>query len=73
MTPLRQRFVDDLRLRNRSPRTIEAYVGVVAQFARHRGRSPAVLAPEDVRAYQLHLLEQKVSWSKHNRFMPLTT
>ena len=30
MSPLRQRFVDDLRLRNYSPRTIETYVIGVA-------------------------------------------
>ena len=43
MTPLRQRYVDDLRLRNKSPRTIETYVLRVAQFAKHFGRSPEVL------------------------------
>lgn len=67
MTPLRQRFVDDLRLRNRAPRTIETYVSVVAQFARHFGRSPEVLGPEEVRTYQLHLLERGVSWSTFNQ------
>ena len=67
MTPLRQRFVDDLRVRNRSPRTIETYVGVVAQFARHFGRSPELLGPEEVRTYQLHLIERRVSWSKLNQ------
>lgn len=40
MTPLRQRFLDDLRMRNLSPHTQDAYVRVVAQFARHFRRSP---------------------------------
>ena len=67
MTPLRQRFVDDLRVRNRSPRTIERYVSLVARFAKHFGRSPETLGPEEVRAYQLHLLERRVSWSLFNQ------
>jgi hypothetical protein len=44
MSPLRQRFVDDLRLRNYSPRTIEAYVAGVLRFAKHFGRSPELIA-----------------------------
>lgn len=67
MTPLRQRFVDDLRVRNRSPRTIQTYLSCVAQFARYFGRSPELLGPEEVRTFQLHLIERGVSWSKFNQ------
>jgi site-specific recombinase XerD len=67
MTPLRQRFIDDLRLRNYAARTIETYVGRIAAFAKHYGRSPDLLGPEEVRAFQLHLLERRVSWSSFNQ------
>lgn len=67
MTPLRQRFVEDLRLRNYSPRTIQAYVAGVARFAKHFGRSPDLLGAEEVRTFQLVLLQQKASWSKFNQ------
>jgi site-specific recombinase XerD len=67
MTPLRRRFLDDLRLRNYSARTIEAYVAGVARFARHFGRSPDQLGAEQVRSFQLHLLERKASWSQFNQ------
>jgi integrase/recombinase XerD len=67
MTPLRQRFVEDLRLRNKSPRTIETYVLRVALFAKHFGRSPELLGPEELRAYQHHLIARQVSWSMFNQ------
>ena len=67
MTPLRQRFIDDLRLRNYAARTIETYVGRIAAFAKHFGRSPDLLGPEEVRTFQLHLLERQVSWSSFNQ------
>ena len=67
MTPLRQRFRDDLRLRNYAPRTIQAYVAGVARLARHFGRSPDLLGVEDIRAFQLHLVGQGVSWSLFNQ------
>jgi integrase/recombinase XerD len=67
MTPLRQRFVEDLKLRNRSPRTIETYVSHVARFARHFGESPEKLSGEHARQYLLHLLKQRVSWSCFNQ------
>lgn len=67
MTPLRQRFIDDLRLRNYAPRTVDTYVSQVAAFARHFGRSPDQLGADEIRAFQLHLLERRVSWSTFNQ------
>ncbi|MCE9546587.1 MAG: site-specific integrase [Planctomycetia bacterium] len=67
MTPLRQRYVQDLRLRNKSPRTIETYVLRVALFARHFGCSPERLGPEHLRSYQERLIARNVSWSTFNQ------
>jgi len=67
MTPLRQRFIDDLRLRNYAPRTIESYVAGVARLAKHFHRSPDQLGPDDVRVLQLELLRRGVSWSLFNQ------
>jgi integrase/recombinase XerD len=67
MTPLRQRFIDDLRLRNYSPRTIETYVTGVVRLARHFNRSPDQLGPDEVRAFQLELLRRRVSWCLFNQ------
>jgi len=67
MMPLRQRYSEDLRLRNKSPRTIETYVLRVALFARHFNKSPEVLGAKEVRAYQLHLIDRGVSWSTFNQ------
>jgi site-specific recombinase XerD len=67
MTPLRQRFIQDLQLRNYSPATIKTYVPPVARFACHFGKSPDLLDLEHVRLYQLHLLDQRVSWTCFNQ------
>jgi integrase/recombinase XerD len=68
MTPLRQRMIEDLKLRNLAPRTIQVYVARVAAFARHFGRSPEALGRDEVRSYLLHLVQEKhVSWSTYNQ------
>jgi len=64
MTPLRQRMLEDLQLRNYSPQTIRCYLRCIADFAKHFGVSPAHLGPEQVRTYQLFLVQDKqVSWT----------
>jgi integrase/recombinase XerD len=68
MTTLRQRMTDDLRLRNRSARTIKTYIACVAHFARHFQKSPELLGPEEIRQYQVYLVnERHVSWSYFNQ------
>ena len=64
MTALRQRMRDDLQLRNYSPQTVETYLRCVAQFAQYFRTSPDRLGPEQVRQYQLYLVQERhVSWS----------
>ena len=59
MTSLRQRMLEDMQVRQLSPCTQQTYVETVARFARHFGRSPAGLGPEDIRAYQVHLTNER--------------
>ena len=59
MTPLRQRMLQDMGIRNLAVNTQLAYVQQISAFARHFDRSPEALGPEQVRAYQVHLLEER--------------
>ena len=68
MTPLRQRMIEDMQVRNLAPRTIDCYVRQVASFARYFKRSPQLLGLDEIRAYQLYLVhERKLSWSSFNQ------
>ena len=70
MTTLRQRMIDDLRVRNRSAHTIRIYTDCIANFARHFGKSPELLGVEEIRQYQVYLVnERRVSWSTLNQFV----
>jgi len=60
-SPLRQRLIEDMTLRKISPRTQSAYIRVVANLTRFLSRSPDMAEAEDLRRYQLHLVEQGVS------------
>ena len=59
MTPLRQRMLQDMGIRNLAVNTQLAYVQQISAFARHFDRSPDALGPEQVRAYQIHLIEER--------------
>lgn len=68
MSPLRTRMIQDLRIRNYAPSTIKTYIKRVAAFARFFGRSPELLGPEDIRTYQVHLVDdRKLSWTVLNQ------
>jgi site-specific recombinase XerD len=59
MTPLRQRMIEDMQVRNLAWHTQRAYIQQISLFARHFGKSPEILGPADIRAYQLHLSQEK--------------
>jgi integrase/recombinase XerD len=67
MSPLRQRMIEDLTIRNLSPETQRSYVHHVSKFSRFFGRSPDKLGYEEVRAYQAHLVSLRVSWGALNQ------
>jgi integrase/recombinase XerD len=59
VSPLRQRMIEDMRVRNFAPNTQDSYLCQVSLFARHFGKSPEQLGPEEIRAYQIYLTEQR--------------
>ena len=67
LSPLRRRMIEDMTIRNLSPATQRSYVHAVAKFSRHFGRSPERLGLEDVRAFQVHLVSQGISWPALNQ------
>jgi len=58
VSPLRQRMIDDMKIRNMSPNTQSAYIRAVKNFSLHFGKSPDKLTLEYVREYQLHLVSR---------------
>src|SRR5271154_1408219 len=70
MTNLRMKMMQDLQIRNYSPRTIETYIEHIARFARHFGKSPEALGIDDIRSYQVLLVvERKRSVSLLKQFV----
>jgi site-specific recombinase XerD len=52
-------MIEDMMVRNLAPTTQKAYVHQVSMFARHFGRSPELLGPEEIRSYQVYLAMEK--------------
>ncbi len=61
ISPLRQRMIDDMRLRKLSPQTHTAYIRAVKSFTRFFSRSPDQAGAEDLRRFQLHMVSTGVS------------
>jgi site-specific recombinase XerD len=60
-TALRQRMIDDMRMRKLEPRTQEAYVRAVRKLAGYLKRSPDTASVEELRSFQLHLVDTGTS------------
>ena len=73
MTPLRQRMIEDMRIRDFSKHTIAAYQSAVYRLAKYYRRSPDQLDREEIRAFLLDLVNQveqrKVSWSYYSQVL----
>ena len=59
MTSLRQRMTEDMQVRNLALNTQTCYVQQVSLFARHFDKSPEQLGPDEIRAYQVYLTNEK--------------
>ena len=60
-SPMRQRMIEDMTLRKLQPKTQATYLRAILRFTRFFSRSPDLASPEDLRSFQLHLVEQDVS------------
>jgi site-specific recombinase XerD len=61
VSPLRLRMIEDMRMRKLAPKTQAAYIRCVRQFTRFLRRSPDSASIEDLRNYQLHLVDHGIS------------
>jgi len=61
ISPLRQRMIEDMTLRKLSPKTQTAYIRAVKKLTQFLGDSPDTASAEDLRRFQLHLVECGVS------------
>ena len=59
MTPLRQRMLHDMQIRNLADNTQKSYLIQVSSFARHFRRSPELLGPEEIRVWLVYLREER--------------
>ena len=60
MTPLRQRMLEDMAIRNLAENTQSSYIQQIIAYAKHFHRAPEDLGPEEIRAYQLHLTQTRM-------------
>jgi hypothetical protein len=59
VTLLRQRVLEELQRRNYSPQTTRGYIHAIKEFAEFFGKSPERLGGEEIRRFQLYLLQEK--------------
>jgi len=61
VTPLRQRMIEDMRIRGMGDKAQKSQTRAIKDFAAFLGRSPNTATPEDRRAYQLQMSDTGVA------------
>lgn len=61
VSPLRQRMLDDMRMRKLAPKTQSAYIRAVRKFNKFLGHSPETATDEDLRRFQLDMVDNGTS------------
>jgi len=61
ISPLRQRMIEDMMLRKLSPKTQSGYIRAVINLTRYLGRSPDTATAEELRCYQLYMVDKGIS------------
>jgi site-specific recombinase XerD len=61
VSPLRQRMIEDMRMRKLEAKTQQAYIRAIVKLAAFLGRSPVTATAEDLRSFQLHLADSGTS------------
>ena len=61
VSPLRQRMIEDMRMRKLAEKTQVAYIRAVRKFAAYLKRSPDTATVEELRRFQLHLIDHGTS------------
>ena len=72
VTPLRERMIENMRIRGLGEKAQKAHIRAVKDFAAYLGRSPDTAKPEELRAYQLHMTNNGASpWTFNVRITSL--
>lgn len=69
ISPLRQRMLDDMNAGNLGRHSQRSHIYSCKRFAAYLGRSPDSATADDVRLFQLHLIESGSSIGNRNRIM----
>jgi site-specific recombinase XerD len=69
VSPLRQRMIEDMAARKLNPHTRRSHIQSCRRFAAWLKRSPDTATPDEVRGFQLHLIESGTSICNRNRIM----
>ena len=67
MSPLRQRMIEDMLVRGMGEKAQKGHIRAIKDFAGFLGRSPDMATPEDLRAYQLHMVNENVGVPTFNQ------